>query len=93
VAHEEAPVALAPGPTAAPKPTPALPLTLIGVAQDAVDGATVRTAIISTPGQLFLVKEGEELNAAGLRYRVTRLSADSVDLSAADETTLHLALK
>jgi hypothetical protein len=93
VAHEEAPVALAPGPAAAPTPTPALPLTLIGVAQDAVDGATVRTAIISTPGQLFLVKEGEELNAAGLRYRVTRLSADSVDLSAADETTLHLALK
>jgi hypothetical protein len=77
----------------APAPAPAPSLTLIGVAQDVVEGSTVRTAIISTPGQLFLVKEGEEVSAAGLRYRVTRLSADSVDLTAADETTLHLALK
>jgi hypothetical protein len=83
----------APIPAAAPAPAPAPSLTLIGVAQDVAEGSAVRTAIISTPGQLFLVKEGEEVTAAGLRYRVTRLSADSVDLTAADETMLHLALK
>jgi hypothetical protein len=81
-------------PSPAPPPAPAAPaLTLIGVAQDVADGAPVRTAIISTPGQLFLVKEGEEVTAAGLRYRVVRISGDAVELSAADETTLRLALK
>ena len=89
VPKDAAAVAPAPAPSAAPAPS----LTLIGVAQDAVEGNTVRTAIISTPGQLFLVKEGEEVNVAGLSYRVVRLSADSADLSAADDTMLHLALK
>ena len=79
----------APAPVAAPTPS----LTLIGVAQDAAESGTVRTAIISTSGQLFLVKEGEEVTVAGVRYHVIRISADSADLSASDETTLHLALK
>jgi hypothetical protein len=82
-----------PPPIPAPAAAPAPSLTLIGVAEDAADGGGVRTAIISTPGQLFLVKEGEEVTAAGLRYRVTRISADAADLSAADDTMLHLALK
>jgi hypothetical protein len=84
-------------PELVPPPAPAVPaapaLTLIGVAQDAAEGGTVRTAIISTQGQLFLVKEGEEVTSAGSRYRVTRISVDSVDLTAGDEATLHLALK
>jgi hypothetical protein len=42
---------------------------------------------------LFLVKEGEEVTSAGARYRVTRISDDAADLSAADQTLLHLALK
>ena len=50
-------------------------------------------AAATTSGQLFLVKEGEEVTVAGLRYHVSRISADSADLSASDETTLHLALK
>ena len=95
--HVAPSVALPAPPELVPSPAPAVPaapvLTLIGVAQDAADGGTVRTAIISTQGQLFLVKEGEEVTSAGLRYRVTRVSVDSADLTAADETTLHLALK
>jgi len=92
-----APEAAAPIPAAPPPPSPvaapAPSLTLIGVAQDTAESGTVRTAIISTSGQLFLVKEGEEVTVAGLRYHVSRISADSADLSASDETTLHLALK
>jgi len=82
-----------------PQPTsiPALPppprLTLIGVAQDGADSGMFRTAIISTPGQLFLVKEGDEVTSAGVRYRVTKISDDAADLSAADQAPLRLALK
>jgi hypothetical protein len=82
---------------AAPISIPALPppprLTLIGVAQDGAEGGAVRTAIISTGGQLFLVKEGDELTSAGARYRVTKISDAAADLSAADQSPLHLALK
>src|SRR5262245_7499130 len=47
-----------PDPSLTSAPTPSAPVfTLIGVAQDAADTGTVRTAIISTKGQLFLVKE------------------------------------
>jgi hypothetical protein len=93
VAPQAVPI-LPPPPIVGLAPAPPAPqLTLIGVAQDGAEGDIVRTAIISTPGQLFLVKEGEEVTSAGLRYRVTRISAESADLSAADETTLHLALK
>jgi ABC-2 type transport system ATP-binding protein len=49
----------------APAPLPAF--TLIGVAQDAAEGGPVRTAIISTPGQLFLVKEGDDVTSIGVR--------------------------
>jgi len=82
-------------PEAIPTPAPVQPprLTLIGVAQDGSEAGAARTAIISTAGQLFLVKEGEEVTSAGARYRVTRVSDDAADLSAADQTLLHLALK
>ena len=68
-----------------PPPPPAL--TLVGMA---VDGS-VRTAIISGFGDLFLVKEGETLAS---QYRVAKIGADGVDLtSLADGATLHLTLK
>lgn len=82
-----------PEPISTPVPAPPPRLTLIGVAQDGAESGAARTAIISTPGQLFLVKEGGEVTSAGARYRVTKISEDSADLSAADETILHLALK
>jgi biotin carboxyl carrier protein len=82
-----------PAPVSIPAPAPPPRLTLIGVAQDGAEGGAVRTAIISTAGQLFLVKEGDEVTSAGVRYRVTKIFDDAADLSAADQTLLHLALK
>jgi hypothetical protein len=69
------------------------PLTLIGVAQDGGEGATTRTAIISSPGQLFLVKEGDELAVGGSRYRVGTISTDAAELVAPDQSIRRLALK
>jgi hypothetical protein len=82
-----------PQPISTPAVAPPPRLTLIGVAQDEAEGDTIRTAIISTAGQLFLVKEGDDVTWAGVRYRVTKISDDSADLSAAEQTPLHLALK
>jgi hypothetical protein len=79
---------------AAIPPQPAL--KLVGIAEDA-DAAdapekkTVRTAIISGEGQLFLVKEGESVTT---RYRVARISADVVELTDLGVgATRRLALK
>jgi hypothetical protein len=67
-------------------------LTLSGLAEDpAPDGTIVRTAIISTPGQLFLAKEGDLVTT---RYRVAHISPDGVELlDLTDNTTLRLVLK
>ena len=73
----------------APPPPP--PFKLIGVAEDAGPTGPVRTAIVSGPGQLFLVKEGQNVT---LRYRVIKIAADVVELQdLGDKTTLRLALK
>jgi hypothetical protein len=70
-------------------PAPALKLS--GIAEDEVAGATVRTAIISGGGQLYLVKEGESVTA---RYRVAKISSDVVELSdLTGGAALRLALK
>jgi hypothetical protein len=52
-------------------------LKLIGVAEDTASGGLIRTAIISAPGQVFVVKEGERVTS---RYLVARVSADVVEL-------------
>jgi hypothetical protein len=79
--------ALPPAPVVAPRPA----LTLIGVAEDRTTGATVRTAIISAPGQLYLVKEGERVAS---RYGVARILPDVVELvDTGDATAVRLALK
>jgi len=76
----------------APSPAPAGPLLeaagqghqpslvrlkLIGVAEDAGPEGTIRTAIISGQGQLYLAKEGETVASI---YRVGTMSSDSVEL-------------
>src|SRR5260221_4677454 len=61
--------------TAAAPPQPAL--KLIGVAEDTAAGGLIRTAIISAPGQVYVVKEGERVTP---RYLVARISADVVEL-------------
>jgi hypothetical protein len=76
---------------AAPAPPPPVLLKLSGIAEDPGPDGPVRTAIISGLGQLFLVKEGEML---GSQYRVTKISADVVELVEVDaNTTLRLAMK
>ena len=77
-------VALAPPPV----PTPVEPpFKLIGIAED----SGTRTAILSSPAQLLMVKEGELVAS---RYRVTGISGDAIELTdPADGSVLRLALK
>ena len=78
-------------PAATPVAAAPPPLELIGVATDGAGDATVRTAILSGFGQLYLVKEGERVND---RYRVVRIGADAVELADADQSTpIRIALK
>jgi hypothetical protein len=72
-------------------PPVALPpeLSLIGLAEDLVDGQPQRTAIINAEGGPFFVKEGETLMS---RYRVARISADVVELVDQDERPIRLPL-
>jgi hypothetical protein len=70
---------------------PAAPFKLIGMAEDSGPEGPIRTAIVSGSGQLFLVKEGQNVTS---RYRVAKISADVVELTdLGDGTTLRLALK
>ena len=74
-------------------PVPPGPIfKLIGIGEDASAEGPLRTAIISAPGQLFVVKAGDNVTP---RYRVEKISADVVELSeiAVDGSTLRLALR
>jgi len=75
-----------------PVAPPAPLLRLSGLAEDrGADGSIVRTAIISSEGQLFLAKEGDAVTP---RYRIAKISADVVELvDLVDNSTLRLALK
>jgi hypothetical protein len=76
---------------APPLPPPLPPLKLVGIAEDpGADGPT-RTAIVVGGGQLFTVKEGENVTA---RYRVERISAEVVELlDLTDNSLRRLALR
>ena len=70
---------------------PPAPLKLSGIAEDPTADGVVRTAIISGLGQLFLVKEGENVTP---RFRVAKISSEVVELSdLTDGSALRLALK
>lgn len=63
------------------------PFKLIGIAED----RGVRTAILSSPAQLLMAKEGEIVAS---KYRVGAISADAIELTdSADGSVLRLALK
>jgi hypothetical protein len=67
------------------------PIKLVGIAEDVRGDTVVRTAILSTQSQLFLVKEGEAVSA---RFKVSRIAADVVELiDLSDNSTLRLPLK
>ena len=81
----EAPSAV--GSTAAARPT----LKLDGIAEDAQDGGVVRTAVIATAGQLFLVREGDRVTT---RFKVVRVGADAVELlDLVDNQSVRLPLR
>lgn len=66
-------------------------LTLVGIAEDGPSDATVRTAILSGFGDVFLVKDGETVAS---RYRVVAVSPGGVELvDSVDQSTLRLTLR
>ncbi len=82
-----APVAAAERAAVAPAAPAEPPFKLIGIAED--NG--VRTAILTSPGQLLMVKEGDSVAST---YRVTAISGDAIVLTAnGDGSVLRLALK
>jgi hypothetical protein len=95
-----APVRAVPAPSAPPAPAlveapplppPLPPLKLVGIAEDPGADGPARTAILVGDGQLYTVKEGENVTA---RYRVTRISADVVELLDLNDNSLRrLALR
>ncbi|MGH9345928.1 MAG: hypothetical protein ACRD26_01565 [Vicinamibacterales bacterium] len=79
---------IAPAPEPAP---PALRMMLSGIAEDVVGDEIVRTAIISTPDDVHLVKIGETV---GGTYRVSAIAAGAVELVRVDDgTVVQLSLK
>lgn len=67
-------------PAEAPAPAPVLPLvTLSGIATDLVGGEPHRSAVLSAPAGVLIVREGESV--AGL-YKVVSISDESVELEA-----------
>lgn len=63
---------------AAPAAPPRPALALIGVAEDTDADTLVRTAILSGPGDVYLVKPGDTLRG---QFRVEQVSADAVQLT------------
>ena len=53
------------------------PIALAGIAEDEIDGRLVRTAVLSVPGDVLLVREGEAVLG---RYRVVRIESEAVEL-------------
>ena len=67
------------------------PMQLLGVAADENGGSLVRTAVIATPHQLYLVREGQQI---AFRFQVTRISSDAVELrDLVGDATFQLALR
>jgi hypothetical protein len=62
--------------TAVP-PTPRPPMELAGIAEETGNGHPVRTAVISSAGQVILAKEGDRVLS---RFLVVRIAADAVHL-------------
>jgi len=78
----------------APASQPAPQVSLAGIAEDQIDdpgGPRVeRTAVLSTPGGVLLVREGDDV--LGL-YRVVTIESGAVELERADGTTFRIAFE
>jgi hypothetical protein len=64
-------------------------MSLAGIATDTVEGATIRTAIVSTPAGVQMVKEGDVLEPG---YRVRAIEDEAVDLVGGDGAPRRLTL-
>lgn len=85
-----APPSTGPEPVTAPAPPPVM-VSLSGVATDQVGDRTVRTAVLSSPSGVLLVREGDDVLG---QYRVERIGEDAVELKRlSDGATLRLTLK
>lgn len=60
---------------------PAPPFVLTGIAEDQQGDVIVRTAIMSGPGDLWLVKAGDTVDG---RFQVVAVEADAVEIIRAD---------
>ncbi|NOT28496.1 MAG: hypothetical protein HOP16_20635 [Acidobacteria bacterium] len=69
-----------------PPPT----VTLVGMAEDRAEQGSERTAILSSPEGVLLVRKGDDVLG---QYRVTAVDEEAVELtSVADGSTLRLSL-
>ena len=74
-----------------PAPLPLPPMRLVGVSEDPGPDGPLRKVFISADGQLFIAKEGDTVMT---RYKVTRISADVVELTDIEDGTVRrLALR
>ena len=74
--------------TFVPEVPPPPPVSLAGIAEDQVEQRAERTAILSSPEGVLLVREGEDVLG---QYRVAKIESDAVELVRhADGTTLRL---
>jgi hypothetical protein len=84
-------------PAPVPEPTvvipaapPPPPVSLSGIAEDQAGERLERTAILSSPSGVLLVREGDQV--AG-EYTVQRIESEAIDLVKSDGTILRLTLK
>src|SRR5262249_44981423 len=90
-ARAAAPAAAPLPPPEPPPPPPVSPRRLVGMAENPGPDGPLRIAYISAEGQLFDVKEGDTLLQ---KYRVTKISADVVELTdTVDNSVRRLALR
>lgn len=83
VASKPAPLPFRPPPHVVEAPAPVTPppplVTLAGIATDRVNGTMQRTAVLSTPANVLIVREGD---VVGGLYRVVAIEEESVELEA-----------
>jgi hypothetical protein len=85
-----APVAVpAEPPVVTPSVPPPPPVRLSGIAEDDRGGQMERTAILSSPSGVLLVREGDAVTGD---YRVGRIESEAVELVKADGSILRLSL-
>ena len=87
----QTPAAATAGATDGETPSDRPPMQLLGIAEDGDPAAVERTAVIATPRQVYMVKEGDQI---AFRFQVARIGADAVELrDLAHDATFTLALR